>query len=430
MASTVDQDVDYSREEVDVRRGSVGELTGCFDEDGSLRPLLAAMHGALQCRRSYSTEERILLMQLQKDPAFDAEARLAQSSAHPLSPGAAQPPAPPPLHRRRCTAAVAPPPLHRRRCTAAVAPPPLHRRRCTAAVAPPPVAGAAGKANACSSPTAAGAGAGDHERGKKQRSRKVAGASSQSEVLYSQLIKSKDAADLLLKTCLEMTSSQTDKVDDLIGVLMKGAANLLEADRCAFFLVEGDELVSKMAEGAGEIRIPIGAGLAGHVAQSGEIINIEDAYSDSRFNQEVDKKTGYRTRSLLCAPVLYQESVIAVAQLLNKRNGVFESTDLSLFKAFASFAGVCLANAYHYHEALYEKRKNEVILEVVSRVNQTDIRDWGSVSEVVRQGCIELLAAEQRRCTLFSLDKEGGALVAVTPSGEIRISRSAGIAGH
>jgi len=126
--------------------------------------------------------------------------------------------------------------------------------------------------------------------------------------------------------------------------------------------------------------------------------------------------------------VLYQDSVIAVAQLLNKRGGAFESSDLSLFKAFASFAGVCLANAYHYHEALYEKRKNEVILEVVSRVNQTDIRDWSSVAEVVRLGCIELISSE--RCTLWTLEKESASLVANTPSGDIRINRSQGVAGH
>ena len=81
---------------------------------------------------------------------------------------------------------------------------------------------------------------------------------------------------------------------------------LLNAERSSLFLVEGDELVLKVAENLeemGEIRFPVGAGIAGAVAQSGQSIRIDDAYADPRFNREVDKQTGFRTRSILCLPI-------------------------------------------------------------------------------------------------------------------------------
>ena len=100
---------------------------------------------------------------------------------------------------------------------------------------------------------------------------------------------------------------------------------LLNAERSSLFLVEGDFLVLKVAEHVkemGEIRFPVGSGIAGAVAETGKSIRIDDAYADPRFNQDVDRQTGFRTRSLLTLPVKNREGkVFAVAQLLNRRDG-------------------------------------------------------------------------------------------------------------
>ena len=102
----------------------------------------------------------------------------------------------------------------------------------------------------------------------------------------------------------------------------------MEADRCSIFLHDPhtDELWSTIALGmAGEvIRIPSGVGLAGHCFQTGETINLEDAYTDKRFNKEVDSRTGYRTRSVLCMPIYNRAgSRLGIIQLLNKKDGDF-----------------------------------------------------------------------------------------------------------
>ena len=122
-------------------------------------------------------------------------------------------------------------------------------------------------------------------------------------------------------------------------------SQLLNAERSSLFLVEGDSLILKIAkdiEVSEEIRIPVGSGIAGAVAQSGQAINIVDAYADMRFNPEVDRQTGYRTRSILSLPVKNQlGEVFAVAQLLNRKDGQpFDQEDEARFANFIESIGV------------------------------------------------------------------------------------------
>ena len=96
-------------------------------------------------------------------------------------------------------------------------------------------------------------------------------------------------------------------LDDLLNLLVSKFTELMEADRSTLYLLDEDkqELWTKVLEGDGmkEIRLAPGQGIAGHVAQSGEVVRTEDAYDDPRFNQEVDQVSGYRTRSILCVPM-------------------------------------------------------------------------------------------------------------------------------
>lgn len=122
---------------------------------------------------------------------------------------------------------------------------------------------------------------------------------------------------------------------------------LLNADKASLFLVEQDSLVLRVAEGIeemGEVRIPLGSGIAGAAAASGETIRIDDAYADSRFNPAVDKQTGYRTRTILSLPIKNQRGeVFAVAQLLNRRDGKpFDAGDEDRFAGFVGSLGVIL----------------------------------------------------------------------------------------
>ena len=123
--------------------------------------------------------------------------------------------------------------------------------------------------------------------------------------------------------------------------------HMLNADKASLFIVEDDSLVLRVAENIdemGEVRIPLGSGIAGAAAQSGETIRIDDAYADPRFNPNVDKQTGYRTNSILSLPVKNQAGdVFAVAQLLNRRDGQpFDEGDEKRFAEFLLSIGVIL----------------------------------------------------------------------------------------
>ncbi len=154
---------------------------------------------------------------------------------------------------------------------------------------------------------------------------------------------------------------------------------LLDADRCSLFLVVDDEtsdnkkyLISVVFDAQSsnsikhesyddsgdnqtdsseseideQIRIPYGKGIAGYVASTGETLNIQDAYRDPRFNPSIDTITGYRTKSILCLPILDEHGqCVGVAEAINKSSDFYEGANVderlsdlsSLEEASASF---------------------------------------------------------------------------------------------
>lgn len=89
-------------------------------------------------------------------------------------------------------------------------------------------------------------------------------------------------------------------------------------------------------------RFPLGTGIAGQVANTGEVLNIIDAYCDPRFNRTVDKLTGYRTKTILCMPIFIRGSVIGVVQMVNKHSGVFTKVGKLSCSGFILFGYFCL----------------------------------------------------------------------------------------
>jgi adenylate cyclase len=125
---------------------------------------------------------------------------------------------------------------------------------------------------------------------------------------------------------------------------------LLDCERSSLFLVDKErgELWLKVAEEEGgvpvTVRMPIDKGIAGHVATTGEALRVDDAYEHPSFNPEVDRKTGFRTRSILCVPLRdANDRVFAVAQLLNPRDrACFCEADEARFAEFTDSIGVIL----------------------------------------------------------------------------------------
>ena len=149
-------------------------------------------------------------------------------------------------------------------------------------------------------------------------------------------------------------------IDKLMQTIAEETKEAIQADRCTVFLYdkETDELWSKVALGLGssELRFKSNQGLAGHVFHTGEPINIKDAYSDERFNKNIDKETGYTTKTILCMPIKnINQEIIGVFQVLNKLTGYFTEEDEDLLITIGSSAGISLENA-----TLFE-RQNELL---------------------------------------------------------------------
>ncbi len=164
--------------------------------------------------------------------------------------------------------------------------------------------------------------------------------------------------------------SSTLQLDELLKLIMQEITILMDADRSTLYLVDHSrqEIWSKIALKAEvkEIRLGIGVGISGHVAASGEVINIPDAYNDDRFDPATDKRTGYRTRSILCMPIFEPHGqdkdrrILGVIQVLNKTDGVFSDEDEALLEALSSQVAISIANSRLYHRV--EKKLQEIDL--------------------------------------------------------------------
>jgi HD-GYP domain-containing protein (c-di-GMP phosphodiesterase class II) len=138
-----------------------------------------------------------------------------------------------------------------------------------------------------------------------------------------------------------------------------GAATaLMDAEAGSLLLLDAatnelyfDVALGEKGEGVRQIRLKVGQGIAGHVAQTGQPVIINDVYSDPRFNREGDKKSGFRTRNMVCVPVKARDKLLGVLQAINRiGGGLFEEDDLQDFISLGNQVGIAIENANLYEE--------------------------------------------------------------------------------
>ena len=219
----------------------------------------------------------------------------------------------------------------------------------------------------------------------------------------------------------------------LIQRVLEQVSKLLDADRASLYLVDHDrkELWTKVAQGLDvqEIRVPMDKGIAGHVASSGEPMNVVDAYKEPLFNQEIDQKTGYRTQSVLSVPVRNDKNaVIGVVSVFNSRNGSFSGEDQTALTRSSGILGLALNNSILYETVVNRQKEVQTLLEVGASLSGT--LELVELIQIIMRKVREITDAD--RSTLFLLDPETGELVskvAEGQSGEIRVPKGQGIAG-
>jgi len=134
-------------------------------------------------------------------------------------------------------------------------------------------------------------------------------------------------------------------LDTMLSEVVNASRSILDADRGTVFLYDEDtdELVISVATGMDSIRIPADKGIVGECAQTRRLINVPDCYADERFNRDIDRQTGYKSRCMLTLPLIgYEDSLVGVLQILNKKHGVFDEQDEFVATALAAQAAVVL----------------------------------------------------------------------------------------
>jgi adenylate cyclase len=226
--------------------------------------------------------------------------------------------------------------------------------------------------------------------------------------VYRAAIVTSERANALLHMIQSL--SQDLGMQSTILTITMHANELVQADRCTVFLVdEGKEQLWSVSTDSGkEIRIPKSAGIAGECAMKGDVIAIPDCYADSRFNQAIDKQTGYKTTSMLAIPVLRKKRtknighVLAVIQMINKMEfdgevGKFDDEDIQVMETFATFVASRLEGS-----ALLEKtshKKQDVDAEGhMAFDTMVDGHKGGKAAPRVDDSSHELPIAEEDEC--------------------------------
>jgi len=148
-----------------------------------------------------------------------------------------------------------------------------------------------------------------------------------------------------------------DEIMESSKIIMKAEASSLlifdsKKEKLFFDFVAGDkkQAIKKM-------EINFGEGIAGWVAENREPILVEDCYSDSRFNPNIDLKTNFKTKSMVCVPMLRKDKLIGVMQVINRESGLkFNKVDLNIFETLASQCAIVIENAQLVKEQMESEK--------------------------------------------------------------------------
>jgi len=230
------------------------------------------------------------------------------------------------------------------------------------------------------------------------------------------------------------TVAAMETVGEVLRTLVEIVIQETHSERGSLFLNDDQtgELYSRVALGdhMREIRILNSSGIAGQAFTAGEGLMIHDAHADPRFNAEVDERTGFVTRNILCAPIrTVGGEVIGVVQALNKKKGRFTKRDMSFLEAMTTQAATAIQSTQRLENMAQDRATEIQFLDVVSEV--TAEIDLGALLQKVMSEATSMLKAE--RSTLFLNDEKTNELFSRVAQGdslgEIRLPNHLGIAG-
>ena len=240
-------------------------------------------------------------------------------------------------------------------------------------------------------------------------------------------------SEMLLQVTTDL--AKTKSLDEALEVLVKITTSTIGAERGTIFLNDPatGELYSRIAQGnfRREIRILNTKGVAGWAFTKNEGVIIHDAYKDERFNKAVDVRTGFRTKSILCAPLrTVNGEEIGVSQILNKIDGEFDQSDLDMLEAMTEQAAIAIQGNIIVEQIEAARKQELEFLDVVSQVS-SELELTPLLQKIITTISTML---DCERATLFINDEKTNELYTEVGEGldeksTIRIPNHLGISG-
>ena len=158
-----------------------------------------------------------------------------------------------------------------------------------------------------------------------------------------------------LISIIEISSSFNNRntLDELLVQIANKSIDILDCERVSLFILDKTNklLWSKVAIGAGRIEIPYEQGIVGYCARSGKVVNIKDAYINKYFDKSVDLRTGYKTKTILCLPLIaLNGEILGVFEAINKKKAVFNDDDIQITQVYCTTIARAIENSKLYQE--------------------------------------------------------------------------------
>lgn len=222
--------------------------------------------------------------------------------------------------------------------------------------------------------------------------------------LSTSVVKRKQELDKLKQIGSALASSTFD-ISQVLNYTMDMIRTMMDAEAGSLLLLDDKELEFKTSfnidfESLRKHRLKLGQGIAGYVASGGEAVIVNDVKESRHFYPEVDKYTGFKTRSVLCVPMISQGNVIGVIEVLNKINGDFNANDEQLLQSIATSVSIALENARLYKETLSRAEHEQGIRHMFQKFVPKEIVDKIILGKDTETAVIE----ELKSLTLLNID--------------------------
>ena len=171
-----------------------------------------------------------------------------------------------------------------------------------------------------------------------------------------------DRLRVLMTVAMDLTSELD--FNSLFPIIIEKTTDAMSAERTSLYMIdwEKNEIWTKVAQNVEPIRLPLGVGISGRVAESGKTINVADAWELDYFNRDFDLKNDFRTKSVLCVPITSRNSKrLGVLQVINKKNKIrFDDEDEAYINSLSALIGIALENSF-LHEELQVSFEHSVL---------------------------------------------------------------------